>query len=77
MRQEERQAPRPPAPVAAHPLVKQAPPVQERPDHQQNEEQKFRQWQEQRPKPAPAAAPRPPARPPQPPAQPPREEKKK
>ena len=29
-------------------LVRQAPPVEERPQQQQNEEQKFRQWQDQR-----------------------------
>jgi hypothetical protein len=73
MPQQERQVPRPQNPAAVHPLVRQAPPVQDRPEHQQNEEQKFRLWQEQRSKPAPATVPRPPARPPQPP----REDKKK
>jgi len=34
---------------ASHPLVRQAPPVQERPQQQQNEENKFRTWQQQRP----------------------------
>ncbi|MGD0507454.1 MAG: hypothetical protein ABSA27_06645, partial [Terriglobales bacterium] len=42
-----------------HSLVRQAPPVQERPELQRTEEQKFNAWQQQRPKPAPA--PRPPA----------------
>jgi hypothetical protein len=42
-----------------HSLVRQAPPVQERPELQRSEEQKFNAWQQQRPKPAPA--PRPPA----------------
>jgi len=49
----------------AHPLVKPAPPVQENPEHQQNEQTKFNAWQQQRQ----SSAPRPPApRPPQPPA---------
>jgi FecR protein len=51
--------PRPPAPsnyASPHPLVKAAPPVQEQPERQQNEEQKFNKWQQQRPAPAPAAA---------------------
>jgi len=49
--------PRPPAPEVQHPLVKSAPPVQEQPERQQNEEQKFNKWQQQRPAPVP----RPPA----------------
>jgi hypothetical protein len=53
--------PRPPA-EAPHPLVRSAPPVQERPEHEQSEEQKFRTWQ-QHSAPAPRAAPRPSAPP--------------
>jgi hypothetical protein len=48
--------PRPPAVEANHPLVRQAPPVQEKPEQQRSEEQKFNNWQQQR-----AAAPHPPA----------------
>ncbi len=48
--------PRPPAAEAGHPLVRQAPPVQEKPEQQRSEEQKFNTWQQQR-----AAAPHPPA----------------
>jgi hypothetical protein len=47
-----------------HPLVRPAPPVQERPEHQQNEERKFAAWQQQRPKaepPHPSQPSRPPA----------------
>ena len=59
-----------------HPLVRPAPPVQENPQHQQNEQAKFNNWQQQRQSPAP----RPPAARPAPPAhsQPPekREEEK-
>jgi hypothetical protein len=52
-------------PPAGHPLVRPAPPVQENPQHQQNEQTKFNAWQQQRQ----SAAPRPPApRAPQPPA---------
>jgi hypothetical protein len=41
---------RPPQPQEQHPLVRQAPPVQERsPQQEQQQEQKFHQWQEQRP----------------------------
>lgn len=53
--------PRPPA-AQSHPLVRTAPPVQERPEQQQSEQQKFQTWQQQRP----AAPPRPPERAPQP-----------
>lgn len=57
--------PRPPAPQNAHPLVKQAPPPQQRPEVQRSEEQKFKTWQQQRQNfpikepshPAPKAAP--------------------
>ncbi len=42
-----------------HPLVRTAPPVQERPEQQRNEQQKFNSWQQQRQN----AAPRPEARP--------------
>jgi len=44
------------APPAAHPLVRSAPPVQERsPEQEQQQEQKFNQWHQQRPAPAPPA----------------------
>jgi len=59
--------PRPPTAEGGHPLVRPAPPVQERPEQQQSEAQKFNTWQQQRPAPKPAPAPRPP--------QPPREER--
>jgi hypothetical protein len=54
-----------------HPLVRQAPPVQERnPQQEQQQEEKFHQWQQQRPaSPPPAAAPKPAARAPEPPKQ--------
>jgi len=54
-----------PAPQSTHPLVRPAPPVQDRsPQQEQQQEQKFNQWQQQRPAtppPAqrPAATPRP------------------
>jgi hypothetical protein len=49
-------APPPPAPAAPHPLVKPAPPVQEKsPQQWQQEETKQRTWQQQREKPAPPA----------------------
>lgn len=48
-----RQAPRPP-------LVRSAPPVQDRPEREQNEEQKFRTWQQHQSAPAPKSAPHPP-----------------
>ena len=46
-----------------HPLVRPAPPVQENPQHQQNEQTKFNAWQQQRQNSAPREA----ARPPEPP----------
>jgi len=54
------------APAQSHPLVRQAPPVQERsPQQEQQQAQKFSSWQQQRPAPAPAAqakqSPKPPA----------------
>jgi hypothetical protein len=49
--------PHPPAAQNAHPLVRQAPPVQQRPEVQRSEEQKFKTWQQQRP-----SVPKPPAR---------------
>jgi hypothetical protein len=60
------QAPVPHPPVGGngHPLVKPAPPVQENPQHQQNEQAKFNAWQQQRQ----SAAPKPKPRAPQPPA---------
>jgi hypothetical protein len=36
-----------------HPLVRTAPPVQERPEQQRNEQQKFNSWQQQRQRPTP------------------------
>ena len=45
-------APRPPA---SSPLVRSAPPVQERPEHNQSEAQKFSTWQQHRSAPAPKA----------------------
>jgi hypothetical protein len=49
-----------PAPQETHPLVRPAPPVEERnPQHEQQQEQKFHEWQQQRPS----------TPPPQPPAQ--------
>lgn len=56
----ERSIPRPSAPQGGHPLVRPAPPVQETPQHQQNEQAKFNNWQQQRQS---AQPPRPPARP--------------
>ena len=45
------------APQESHPLVRQAPPVQERtPQQEQQQAQKFNQWQQQRPAPPPPAA---------------------
>jgi hypothetical protein len=54
-------------PQETHPLVRQAPPVQERNQQQeQQQEEKFHQWQQQRPaSPPPARAPAPPARAPE------------
>jgi hypothetical protein len=47
-----------PPPQESHPLVKQAPPVQERtPQQEQQQEQKFNQWQQQKPAPAPKPQP--------------------
>jgi hypothetical protein len=47
-----------------HPLVRPAPPVQQRPQVDQNEANKFRTWQQQRPAPPPReSAPRPQSRP--------------
>jgi hypothetical protein len=43
-----------PAPRETHPLVRPAPPVQDRnPQQEQQQEQKFRQWQQERPTPPP------------------------
>jgi hypothetical protein len=42
------QAPHPPVAQNGHPLVRPAPPVQENPQHQQNEQAKFNAWQQQR-----------------------------
>jgi hypothetical protein len=57
-----RNIPRPPSAEGGHPLVRTAPPVQERgPQQQQSEEQKFRNWDQQRQQQA-HAAPRPPER---------------
>ena len=51
------QAERPAPPPVTHPLVKPAPPVQQRtPEQEQQQEQKFNQWHEQRPTPPPAQA---------------------
>jgi hypothetical protein len=48
-----------PAPQETHPLVRQAPPVQERsPQQEQQQEQKFNQWHQERPAPPPRPAPR-------------------
>jgi hypothetical protein len=72
--------PHPPARESGHPLVRQAPPVQENPQHQQNEQTKFNAWQQQRqssaPRPAePRAEPPHPQPPPPHPQPPPHEEK--
>jgi len=46
-----------PVPQETHPLVRPAPPVQERSQEQEHQqEQKFNQWQQQRPTPPPPAA---------------------
>jgi hypothetical protein len=72
----ERSVPHPPDGENGHPLVRQAPPVQENPQHQQNEQAKFNAWQQQRqnsaprppePRMAPPAPPHPEPRAPQPP----------
>lgn len=46
--------PRPPSGAGEHPYVRTAPPVQENPQRQRSEEQKFRNWQQQRPAPKPS-----------------------
>ena len=57
----ERSVPHPPTAEGGHPLVRPAPPVQESPQHQQNEQTKFNAWQQQRQSSAPREAARPPA----------------
>jgi hypothetical protein len=53
--------------VQSHPLVRPAPPVQERsPQQEQQQAQKFSTWQQQRPAPAPAAQPKQNSKPPAP-----------
>ena len=54
------EAPRPvPRPsVESHPLVRSAPPVQDKPERDRSEEQKFRTWQQQRPVERPSAPPK-------------------
>ena len=49
--------PRPPV-EAGHPLVRSAPPVVDRPEHNQSEAQKFSTWQQHQSTPAPRPAPR-------------------
>jgi len=49
--------PRPPV-EAGHPLVRSAPPVVDRPEHNQSEAQKFSTWQQHQSAPAPRPAPR-------------------
>ncbi len=49
----------------SHPLVRPAPPVQSRPQIDQNEANKFRTWQQQRPAPPPRENPRQQSRPPE------------
>jgi hypothetical protein len=71
MGQGQHSAPHPPAAQNGHPLVRPAPPVQENPQHQQNEQAKFNAWQQQRESsaprpPQPHAEPHPEARAPQP-----------
>jgi hypothetical protein len=65
--------------VQSHPLVRPAPPVQERsPQQEQQQAQKFSTWQQQRPAPAPAAQAKESSRPPAPaPAPAPKEPAKK
>jgi hypothetical protein len=47
-----------PSPQETHPLVRQAPPVEDRnPQHEQQQEQKFREWQQQRPASPPPSPP--------------------
>jgi hypothetical protein len=70
----QQQAERPMPPQESHPLVRPAPPVQERtPQQEQQQEQKFNQWQQQRPAPPPPA----PKPAPAPRSEPPRQEKPK
>jgi hypothetical protein len=77
----ERSVPHPPGGENGHPLVRQAPPVQENPQHQQNEQAKFNAWQQQRQNsaprpPEPRTAPPPPSHPePRAPQPPPRQER--
>jgi hypothetical protein len=59
--------PRPPAAQGGHPYVRPAPPVQENPQRQQSEEQKFQTWQQQRPQPRTAEPRNQPSRASQPP----------
>ena len=54
--------PRPPIGEGGHPYVRQAPPVQDNPQRQRSEEQKFSTWQQQRPAPKPQES-RPPSAP--------------
>jgi len=54
-----REVPHPPVGENGHPLVRSAPPVQENPERQQNEQTKFNNWQQQRQSSAPRSAPRP------------------
>jgi hypothetical protein len=49
----ESSVPRPQGYGSGHPLVLQAPPVQDKPGFQRSEEQKFNSWQQHRPQPAP------------------------
>ena len=61
----QRSVPRPPTNaenVQTHPLVRTAPPVEQRPEQQKSEEQKFNNWQRERPAPAPRQEERAPAR---------------
>jgi len=63
----QRTVPRPPTTTEngqTHPLVRTAPPVEQRPEQQKSEEQKFNNWQRQRPAPAPRPAERAPSPPP-------------
>jgi hypothetical protein len=69
-RPEEHAVPRPPAQNqrswdTPHPLVREAPAVQPKPEHQQQEQTKFRNWEQQRPQ-SPAPHPATPAKNPQP-----------
>jgi hypothetical protein len=65
-------------PPESHPLVRQAPPVQERtPQQEQQQEQKFNQWHQQRPASPPPQSRAPEPRPQQSRPAPPREDKKK